>query len=287
MKQTLNFLVVFLLSFIFSPLQATPVQAKPLEGQTAIVWGASQGIGKAIAKDLASKGAMTHLIARSEDKLLALQHEIAAEKGTAEIHIADITKEEQVERTTNKILAITPKVDILVQNVGIYPRSLITDMSADFLRNVIETNLISSFNTVKAILPTFQQQHYGRIILVSSITGPKTGIPGLSAYGASKAAMQGFIKSAAIELAQDNITINAVEPGYTKTEGLDHLGVDYFNKVNSSVPLGRMGEPREIAQVVSFLASPESSYVTGTSIVIDGGLTLPESHYLHVMSSRS
>jgi 3-oxoacyl-[acyl-carrier protein] reductase len=281
----MKFLIKLITIFLVVSTAAADT-SKSLTGQVAIVWGASQGIGRAIALDLAAKGATTYILARSEDKLKALATEIKQQGGYAKYLVADINKEDQVFKITDQILKSAGKIDILVQNVGIYPLKKVIEMESKFLRDVLETNLVSSFNTTKAVLPAMQKQQYGRIILVSSITGPHTGIPGLSAYGASKAAIQGFIRTAAIEIAPYNITINAVEPGYIKTEGVDHLSADYFNKLNSSVPLGRVGEASEIAYVVSFLASKESSYVTGTSIIIDGGLTLPESHYLHVVTKN-
>lgn len=275
-----RFRKIFLLALFCVGMSAT---AGEFSGQVAVIVGASQGIGESIARELAEQGADTVLLARNEKKLLALATDLNSNsEGKVSYHVVDITNHDEFNKTAKKIVEKYGKVDVVVQNVGIYPRKQLLGMDVDFLNNILNVNVVSAINAVQQFLPKMVESNYGRIVMVSSITGPRTGIPGLSAYGASKGALSGFIKTAAIELAPYNITINSVEPGYIMTEGLEHLGEDYFSSVKKSVPLDRMGEGREIAKVVAFLASHGSSYVTGVGLVADGGLTLPESHYLHV-----
>jgi 3-oxoacyl-[acyl-carrier protein] reductase len=142
---------------------------------------------------------------------------------------------------------------------------------------VLGTNLKGMFLSIKACLPALQRSGRGRIVVTSSITGPITGYPGWTHYGASKAGQLGFIRTAAIELARHGITINAVMPGNIRTEGLDGLGPDYFDKMTASIPLKRLGSVEDIGHAALFFASDEAAYITGQTIVVDGGQVLPES----------
>ena len=169
------------------------------------------------------------------------------------------------------------KLDILCGNAGVYPSALLEEMTEEDWDTVNGVNLKGTFLAVKACLSHMRQRNYGRIVLISSITGPITGFPGWSHYGATKAGMLGFMRTAAIELAKSNITINAVLPGNIRTESLDGLGDDYIRQMEKSIPLGKLGETEDVAGSVLFLASDEAKYVTGQSIVVDGGQILPES----------
>lgn len=269
-----------------APLPISNQAAKPLNEQVAIVWGASQGIGSAIAVRLAKEGAHVMLVARTEANLQKVSSSIREQGGIADYFVADITDKKKVEEVTQQIIKAHKRVDILVQNVGIYPREDFDTMSEQFFDHVMKTNLVSNLYTLQAVLPTMQLQKYGRILIVSSITGTTTGIPGLSAYSASKGAIKGMIKTVAIEQAPYGITLNSIEPGYVQTEGLAHLPKDYFRKVSDSIPLGRTGSTEEIAAAAFFMVHPDASYITGTSLIVDGGLTLPESHYLHVRKPK-
>src|SRR5699024_7968409 len=141
-----------------------------------------------------------------------------------------------------------------------------------------DINLKGTFLAVKACLPNMIDNKYGRIVITSSITGNKTGAPGLTHYAASKGGVNGFIKSAAVELAKYNITVNGVEPGNILTEGMeDVLGDDYIKAQEATIPVGKLGEPEDIAYTTLFLASDEAKYITGQGITVDGGQTLPES----------
>jgi 3-oxoacyl-[acyl-carrier protein] reductase len=169
-------------------------------------------------------------------------------------------------------------VDVLVHNAGIYPDVRLVDMTVEDWDRVHAVNLRGTFLAVKAVLPVMLEQGKGRIVITSSITGPRVGNPGLAHYSASKAGVNGFIKTAAIELARSGITVNAVEPGNILTPGMtDVLGADYIRDQERSIPMGTLGTPEDIAYAMLYLASDEAAYVTGQSIVVDGGQILPES----------
>ena len=168
-------------------------------------------------------------------------------------------------------------IDVLCANAGVYPQTNIEDMEPSEFEMVLNTNVKGNFLGVKACLPFMKEKDYGRIILTSSITGPITGFPGWSHYGASKAAQLGFMRTACIETAKYNITMNAVLPGNIITEGLGDLGDDYLATMASSIPLKRLGVVDDIGYAALFFASQEANYITGQTIVVDGGQTLPES----------
>jgi 3-oxoacyl-[acyl-carrier protein] reductase len=168
-------------------------------------------------------------------------------------------------------------IDILCANAGIFPAARLAELSPDSLESVLGTNFKGTVYAVQACLAELERSGHGRIVVTSSITGPFTGYPGWSHYGASKAAQLGFIRSAAMELAPKKITINAVLPGNIKTEGLDDLGAEYLERMAATVPQGRLGEVADIGNAALFFATDEAGYITGQSIVVDGGQVLPES----------
>ena len=168
-------------------------------------------------------------------------------------------------------------VDILCANAGAFPQTKMVDMDPDEWDQVMATNLRSAFLCVKACIPQFEKAGKGRVILTSSITGPITGFPGWSHYGASKAGQLGFLKTASMELSRYNTTINAVMPGNIYTEGLQDLGQDYLDTMAASIPLKRLGAVEDIGNAALFFASDEAGYITGQQIVVDGGQTIPES----------
>src|SRR5476651_452025 len=152
-------------------------------------------------------------------------------------------------------------------------------MSLEQWKKVIDVNLTGTFLAVKACIPAMKAQGGGKIVITSSISGPQTALPGYSHYTASKGGVAGFIRTAAVELAKYKININAVEPGNIITEGFNELGDDHINNMVRAVPLGRLGTPEDVAHAMLFLASKEASYITGQSLIVDGGQTLPESHF--------
>lgn len=247
-----------------------------IDGKIAIVTGASRGIGRGIARLFARSGASVVLVARSEPALEAVASEIAAVGGTCAVVVGDVTRPEDNERMVRATVDRFGRLDALCHNAGIYPETLIEDMEQEEWDHVFRTNLTSTFLGVKASLPVMKEQQRGRIVLVSSITGPRVGYPGLAHYAASKSGMNGFMRTAAVEFAPHGITINAVEPGSIRTEGLAGLGEEAIATMESYIPMGMLGEPEDIGHAAMFLASDGARFITGQSIVVDGGQILPE-----------
>lgn len=246
----------------------------PLTGKTVIVTGASKGIGRGIARRFGEAGLNVLIVSRT----LADGEKVAVEIGPhASAFAADVSRTDDCLAMAAAALERYGSIDVLCANAGIFPAAKLGDMTEADFDHVIGTNLKSSFLSVSAVLPAMKAKKQGRIILTSSITGPITGFPGWSHYGASKAGQLGFMRTAAIELAPWNITVNAVMPGNIMTEGLEGNGPDYIAAMEASVPLQRLGTPADIANAALFFASEEAGYITGQQMVIDGGQVLPES----------
>jgi len=248
-----------------------------IEGKSVIVTGASKGIGKGIARVFASKGGKVMVVARHEDAGKRTVDEITSAGGTAAFCQGDVTSWESMQAMAQAAVDTHGGIDILCANAGIFPNVQLTEMSSEDWDEVLGTNLKGTFLSVKACLPHLPKGGGGRIVLTSSITGPITGDPGWTHYGASKSGQLGFMRTAAIELAPHKITINAVMPGNIATEGLDGLGQDYLDKMIESIPLKKLGSVEDIAYAALFFASEEAGFITGQTIVIDGGQVLPES----------
>jgi 3-oxoacyl-[acyl-carrier protein] reductase len=248
-----------------------------IAGRSVIVTGASKGIGKGMARVFASKGAKVLVVARHLDDAAKTVTEIKNIGGTATAFAGDVTKMGDMASMAAAAASSHGGIDILCANAGIYPIIKLKDMTPEDFDSVIATNLKGTFLAIKACLPEMKRKGKGRIIMTSSITGPITGIPGCTHYGASKAGQLGFMRTAAIELAPHNITVNAVLPGNIMTEGLEGNGADYLKKMTVSVPQGRLGSVEDIAYGALFFASDEAAYITGQTLVIDGGQVLPES----------
>lgn len=246
----------------------------PLTGRTAIVTGASKGIGRGIARRLGRAGLNVLVVSRKLEEAQSVAAEIGAH---ASAFAADISDPDQAKAMAAAALDRYGTIDVLAANAGIFPAAKLGVMTAADFDHVIATNLRGTFLSVDAVLPTLRAKRAGRIILTSSITGPITGFPGWSHYGASKAGQLGFMRTAAIELAPYGITINAVMPGNIATEGLDGMGAEYIAKMTASIPQRRLGSVEDIANGVLFFASDEAGYITGQTLVIDGGQVLPES----------
>lgn len=245
-----------------------------LLNKIAIVTGASKGIGKGIAKVFAAHGAKLVITGRNQKDLDKTAAEIG---GDVVSLIADMTKPGDIENIAQTALDHFGRIDILCQNAGIYPTTLIRDMSEEEWDKVCDTNLKGSFLAIKACLPAMERQKYGRIVMISSITGPKVTQPGFAHYAASKAGMNGLIKTAALEFAQMGITVNGVEPGNIVTEGLDDRPAEIVQSLLQAIPMNEFGTPEDVANAALFLASDEARYITGETIVVDGGQILPES----------
>jgi 3-oxoacyl-[acyl-carrier protein] reductase len=240
----------------------------PLTGRTVIVTGGTKGIGKGIARVFKSAGAELVLVARD-----ASTGEVAAQELGGRFIQADVSKAADCERMARE----AGDVDVLCANAGIFPDVKLADMTEDDIDGIFATNVKGTMLSVKACLPALERSGHGRVIVTSSITGPITGFPGWSHYGATKAAQLGFIRTAAIELAAQGITINAVMPGNVVTEGLTELGPEYRASMEASIPQGKLGSVEDIGHAALYFASDQASWVTGQTLVVDGGQVLPES----------
>ena len=249
----------------------------PITGRSTIVTGASKGIGRGIAHVFARAGARVMVVARGEADAAKTVAEIQGAGGTAEMHLCDVSDWDAVQGMVEATTRAFGGVDILCANAGIFPQTKLIEMDPDEWDHVMATNLKSSFLCTKACIPAFEKAGGGRVILTSSITGPVTGFPGWAHYGASKSGQLGFLRTAALELSRYKTTINAVMPGNIYTEGLEGLGQDYLDTMAASIPLKRIGAVEDIGNAALFFASDEAAYITGQTIVVDGGQILPES----------
>ena len=250
---------------------------KRLENKVAIITGASKGIGKGIAKIFAAEGAKLIITGRNKADLEKTAHKIG---GNVIPVVANITSKIDLEKVATLALEKFGRIDILCQNAGIYPTKLLRDMTEADWDETCDTNLKGSFLAIKACLPIMEKQKYGRIVMTSSITGPKVSQPGFAHYAASKAGINGLIKTAALEYAHLGITINGIEPGNISTEGFDDRPVEIIQSLIKAIPMGRFGTPEDVAYAALFLASDEAKYITGETIVVDGGQILPESPFI-------
>jgi 3-oxoacyl-[acyl-carrier protein] reductase len=247
-----------------------------LAGRTALVTGGTRGIGRGIAEVLCGAGARVLISSRDAGRGEKAADEISTPDSPCVFRRADVRSLEDLRAAADYARERFGSLDVLVHNAGVYPEIPLEQMSEDDWDLVQTTNLKSAFFAVRACLPLLKQSPAGRIVFVSSITGPITGYPGLSAYGASKAGMDGFMRTAAIEVAPFGITVNAVAPGSIRTEGLADLGEEAIASMEALIPLKRLGEPRDVGGAVLYLASDLASFVTGQSLVVDGGQILPE-----------
>jgi 3-oxoacyl-[acyl-carrier protein] reductase len=247
---------------------------KSLAGKTVIVTGASRGIGRGIALRFGQAGINVLAVSRNQADADGVAAAIGAR---AAGFAADVATPDGCAAMVQAALQKFGGVDILCANAGIFPAAKLSEMTPEEFDHVINTNLRSAFLSTQAVLPPMTKAGSGRIILTSSITGPITGYPGWSHYGASKAGQLGFMRTAALELAPKNITVNAVLPGNIMTEGLAGNGPEYIASMEASIPLKRLGSVEDIANAALFLASEEAAYITGQTITVDGGQVLPES----------
>ncbi|MGO8828717.1 MAG: 3-oxoacyl-ACP reductase FabG [Steroidobacteraceae bacterium] len=248
-----------------------------LKGRSVIVTGSSKGIGRGIALRFAAAGCDVLVVSRRLEEASAVAAQILAEGGSARAVEADVTRPEDMRAMAQAALDSFGAIDILCANAGIFPAATLDAMTEADFDLVLGTNLKGTFLSVSACLPAMKARGFGRIILTSSITGPVTGFPGWSHYGASKAGQLGFMRTAAIELAPFGITVNAVLPGNIASEGLAAVGEEYIRSMVASVPMRRLGSVADVAHAALFFASEEAAYITGQSLVIDGGQILPES----------
>jgi len=241
--------------------------------RTALVTGAGRGIGKAIAEALAAKGVTVICVSKSAESCGAVAAAITASGGKAVARAVDVADGAAVTKASEELLKEFGKIDILVNNAGITRDGLLARMSDDDWNSVLQTNLTSCFHWTKAIGWPMCRNRWGRIINISSVTGIM-GNAGQANYGAAKAGMIGFTKSIAKEFAKRGVTANVVAPGFIKTDMTAELSEEVQKGAAALIPMQRFGEAADIANAVAFLASEESSYVTGQVFAVDGGMAM-------------
>jgi 3-oxoacyl-[acyl-carrier protein] reductase len=247
-----------------------------LQGRIAIVIGAARGIGAGVAERFVEEGA-TVVLADAQEEAGRATADRLNKIGPTEFVAADIGEPAGAASVVAHTLERHGRVDILVQNAGIFPWTLIENISLAEWDRVLAVNLRGTFLAAQACLTAMKAQRYGRMVFMSSITGPRVANPGHGHYSATKAGINGFIRAAAVEFARYGITVNGVEPGNILTEGMtEHRSAEFIRSMEAMIPLGRLGTPRDVANAVLYLASDEAEYVTGTTIVVDGGQIIPE-----------
>lgn len=244
----------------------------------AIVTGSASGIGRGIATRLLEEGSRVAIADINRDAAESVARsltELHGEEAVFGVEI-DVRSEESVRTAIESVVARWGTVDILAANAGVYPSATIEEITQDDWESVLQVNLRGAFFCIKHVLPHMREQGYGRIVLTSSVTGQITGFPGWAHYGASKAGLLGMMRSAALEVVREGITINAVMPGNVKTPAWNDLPSEYLASTERAIPIGRLADPLDIANAVAFFADERTSYVTGQTLVIDGGQVLPE-----------
>lgn len=249
-----------------------------LQSRSVLVTGGSKGIGRGIATVFARAGADVAVAARSAADL---DEAVAALDGLGSGKVIGVRVDVSDRQSCTEMAATVTEafggLDVLCANAGIFPDAPLATMTPEQLNEIMGINVNGTFFAVQACLDALIASGSGRVVLTSSITGPITGYPGWSHYGATKSAQLGFMRTAAIELAPHKITVNAILPGNIMTEGLLANGEDYIASMARSIPAGALGTPEDIGHLAAFLATTEAGYITGQAIAVDGGQVLPES----------
>jgi NAD(P)-dependent dehydrogenase (short-subunit alcohol dehydrogenase family) len=247
---------------------------KTLENRIALITGATRGLGKAIALELAAAGAKLALVGRDEAKVSETAQEVVQIGAEAHVFVTDVAQEHQVQALKRRTQEHFGRVDILVNNAGVMLRKPLVDCSVEEWRKVIDSNLTSVFLMCHAFVPLMRGRGYGRIVNIAS-TMAHVALPGRTAYAASKAGLLGLTRALALELAGDGITVVSISPGPFATEMAAPLMSDTAlnAQILAKVPVGRWGDPKDIGKLTRFLCSDEAGYITGTDILIDGGWT--------------
>jgi len=244
-----------------------------LNGQAALVTGAARGLGRCIAQTLAAAGAKVACIVVYAETLADTVAAIRAAGGTAEPFACDVTQSDRVGEVVDEVLKLWGGLYILVNNAGITRDNLVIRMKDEQWDSVININLRGTFLFTRAAARPMMKNRQGRIINIASVSG-LMGNPGQANYSASKAGVIGLTRTVARELASRNITVNAVAPGFIATDMTAALGEEILQEVRKQIPLGRLGDPQDVADAVLFLASDAASFVTGHVLTVDGGLTV-------------
>ena len=245
-----------------------------LKDQVAIVTGGSRGIGRAIAKAFAAEGAKVALIYRgSQAAADATVQEITLASGTAIALQCDVCNAEAAQQTVERVEKDWGRLDILVNNAGIIKDDLFVLLEPEAWNSVLQTNLGGAYNFCRAVAYTFMKQRRGRIINISSVAAEYVN-PGQTNYAASKGAINAFTRALAVELASRGVTVNAIAPGFIETDMSEAVRNKAGDLIKKMIPMRRLGQPEDIARVAVFLAGPESSYLTGQVLTVDGGLSL-------------
>ena len=245
-----------------------------LKDQVVIVTGAAQGIGRAIAVEFAKVGAKVVVSDLQKDAITEVVEEIEKIGGTAISIPADVSKKADVDNLVKKVVEEWGAIHILVNNAGIFPQSSFEEIDVDAWKKVFAVNVEGIYYFCKAVLPYMKKQKGGKIVNVASIAGIRVGFPHLTHYSGSKSAVEGFSRALALELGDFNIQVNVVAPGAIKTPGATQDGEQEDNPMIQAVPLKRWGNPEEIAYATIFLSSPQANYITGETLVVDGGYTI-------------
>lgn len=250
-------------------------------GKTVLVTGGAQGIGQAIVQRFAECGARVLIADVQQQPAQQLAHELKTQGRDVHALSVDLADHPAIVRMFADIRQRFSRLDVLVHNAGYFPLTAFDAITPQILRRTLAVNLEAPFWLTQAALGFFEQQGAGCVLVTSSVTGPRVAYPGLSHYAASKAGVNGFIRNAALELASRNIRVNGVEPGMIRTPAMHNLGdAQLSTNIAGGVPLGRLGEPQDIANAMLFLASDLASYITGQTLIVDGGATLPETQAL-------
>jgi len=245
-----------------------------LEGRVAVVTGGGRGIGRAIAQKLGAEGAKVAVSYRANDEAAEETNRLVREAGgECELFKGDVSDADDVKRLFDGAAEAFGPVEILVNNAGTTCDNIMLRMKEEEFDEVLDTNLKGAYNCTRAVLRGMVRNRWGRIVNVSSVVG-LSGNPGQANYAASKAGLIGFTKSVAREVAERNITVNAVAPGYVETELTGSLDESVKEQILAQVAAGRFGEPEEIAEVVAFLCGEGARYVTGQTIAVDGGMVM-------------
>jgi len=246
-------------------------------GRGCVITGAARGIGRAIARALAAHGASVVIADISRDGAAQTAREITRDGGLAHAIESDIAERDAVIRLMDEARQCLKRVDVLIHNAGFYPLRPFEQIDPELLDRTLSVNLKAAFWLTQEALPMLMQSGRGRVVVTSSVTGPRVAYPGLAHYAASKSGVNGFIRAAALELSRHGINVNGVEPGMIETPATANLGgYEHQRMLEKRIPLGRLGRPEDIAAATVFLASDAAAYITGQTLIVDGGSLLPE-----------